>query len=135
MALDILTKGLSLDWTEDNQLYDHYKALRKRVELMMTGMALKKETQDFISHCIKAWFGMMGHARIEVVGLTVDNSNCTKCILDNLKGHCITKSTKILAATAYNQLEQGDLGLPEYIEKCKHVTAAYNFGAAYDKCL
>ena len=53
MTLDILMKGSSLDWTEDNQLYDPFKAWRKRVVMLMTAMAMKKEPQEFICHSIK----------------------------------------------------------------------------------
>ena len=100
----------------------------------MTSMRLKKESQEFICHCIKAWSGETDHAHI-AVGLTGDNATSTKCILDTSKGHCKPRSNEIVAATAYKQLVLGDLGLLEYIEKCKEVTAACTFGAPYDKCL
>ena len=116
MVLDILTKRPSLDWMEDNQIYDYFKAWRKRLEILMTSIALKKEPQEFICHCIKAWSGKTGHAHIEAVGHTSDNAINTKYILDPLKGHCKPRNNRIVAATAYKQLVQEDLGLPEYIE-------------------
>ena len=79
--------------------------------------------------------GEMAHAHIEAVGLTDDNANSTKDLTDILEGHCKPRSNEIVTAMAYRQLMQGDLGLPEYIEKCKEVTVACNFDAAYDKCL
>ena len=45
ITLYILMKGPSLDWTKDIQLYDHFKAWRKRVDMLMTGTALKKAPQ------------------------------------------------------------------------------------------
>ena len=57
MTLDILTKAPSLNWTEDNQLYDCFKTWRKRVEMLITGMALKKEPQEIMCYCIKTWSG------------------------------------------------------------------------------
>ena len=45
------------------------------------------------------------------------------------------RSNEFVATTAYKHLVQGDLGLPEYIEKCKEVTAVCNFEAAHNKCL
>ena len=45
------------------------------------------------------------------------------------------RSTYIVAGTAYKQPVQGDLDLPEYIEECKEITVACNFGGAYEKCL
>ena len=119
----------------DNQLYDHFKTWRKRAEMLMTGMALKKQPKEFICYYIKAWSGETGYAHIEAVGLLGDDANIKKCILNAIEGHCEPRSYEIVAATAYKQLLQGDLGLPEYIENCKEVTAACNFATAYDKCL
>ena len=78
MVLVFLMKGPSLDWTEDNQIYDCFKAWRKKVEMLMTDLALKKDLQEFICHCIKAWSGETGHTHIEVVGVTGDNATSTK---------------------------------------------------------
>ena len=103
--------------------------------MLMTGMALQNEPQDFICHCIKAWSGETSHVHIKAVDLTGDDVASTKCLLNTLDSHCKPTSNKIVAATAYKQLVQGDLGLPKYIEKCKEVTAACNFGTAYYKCL
>ena len=128
-------KGPCLDWTEDNQLYAYFKAWRERVEMLVTGMALKKEPQEFICHCIKAWSGKTHHTHIEVVCHTGDDATRTKCLLDTIKGHFKSRSNGIAAVRAYRQLVQGDLGLPEYIEKCKDVTAACYFCKVYDKCL
>ena len=135
MALDILMKGPSLDWTEDNQLYDCFKALLKRAEMPTTDMVLKKELQESICHCIWAWLGETGRTHIEASGLTCDDANSIQCTLDILKGHCKPKSNGIVTATAYKQPVQGDLDLPESIEKySKEVTEACNFSTAYDKC-
>ena len=76
-----------------------------------------------------------GHTHIEAVGLMGDDVNNMKCMLDALKGHYKLRSNEIVAATSYKQIIQADLGLPEYIEKCKEVTAACNFGTSYYKCL
>ena len=81
----------------------------------MTSMALLIEPQDIICHCTKAWSGDTGHTHIKAVELTGDDAASTKCLSDTLKGHCKPRSNEIVAATAYKV--QGDLGLPEYIEK------------------
>ena len=73
--------------------------------------------------------------RTEAVGLTVDEANSMKCILDALEGHYKPRSNEIVAAPAYKQLVQGNLGLPEYTEKCKELTAACKFNTASGKCL
>ena len=97
MALDILMKRPHLDWREDSQLYDCFKAWRKRVQMLMTGMSLKKEPQEIIFHCIKAWSGEAAHAHIETWGLTGDDATCTSCILDILEGHYKPRSNEIVA--------------------------------------
>ena len=84
---------------------------------------------------IKAWPEETGQTYIEFSGLTGYDATSTKCILDAPKGYCKPRSNEILAVTACTQLVQGDLGLPEYAEKYKEVTAACEFEAAYDKCL
>ena len=76
-----------------------------------------------------------GPHKIEAVGLTGDDACSTQCLLETLEVHCKPRNNIIVTAAAYNQLEQGDLGLLGYIEKCKDVTAAWHFGIAYDKCL
>ena len=37
--------------------------------MLSMGMAMKKDPQEFIHHCIKAWSGETGQAHIEAVGL------------------------------------------------------------------
>ena len=69
------------------------------------------------------------------MSITNDDATSTKCILDALEGHCKPISNEIVAAASYKQLVQGSLGLPEYIERCKDITAACNFEVAYGKYL
>ena len=56
-------------------------------------------------------------------------------ILDALEGHYKPRSNEIVAAAAYKQLLQGEICLPECIEKCKEVTAVCSFKVAQDKNL
>ena len=84
--------------------------------MVKTGMALKKEAQEFMCNCTRAWSGEISHTHIEAVGLTGDDANNMKCILDVLEVHCIPKSNEILAATAYKQPVQGNLDLAEYLK-------------------
>ena len=72
---------------------------------------------------------------IESVCLQDDDVNSINCILDALEDHWKPRSNEIVAATAFKQLVQGDLGLAEYIEKWKEIKAAWNFEATYYKCL
>ena len=85
IALDVLVKGSSLDWTEDNQLYNHIKAWRKRVDMLMTGMALKKELQELICQYIKAWLGEMGHTHIEAMGFKMMTLTAQEAYWTHLK--------------------------------------------------
>ena len=93
MAIDILTKVPSLDWTKDNKLHDHFNTWRKKVEMLITGMALKKKPQDFICHCIKAWSGETGHAHIKAEGITGHDVASTKCLLDT---HKVTANKEVI---------------------------------------
>ena len=86
--------------------------------MLTTGIALKKEPQEFICHCIKASSGETGQTHIESEGLTGDDATSTECIPDVLEGYYKPRSNEIVVAAAYKQL-QGDLGLPEYTKKCK----------------
>ena len=72
---------------------------------------------------------------LEVVGLTGDDANSTKYILDATKVHGKPRINEIVAEIAYKQLVQVDPGLPEYIKKYKEVTAVCNLSTAYDKYL
>ena len=94
--------------------------------MLMTSMVLKEEPQDFICHCIKALSGEIDHAHIKAAAadLTGDDVTSTKCLLNPQKGCCKLRSNERVAAIACKQPVQGDLGLLEYIEKCKEVTAA-----------
>ena len=58
----------------------------------------------------------MGHTNIESLGLTSDDA---ASINQN-------RSNEIVSGRAYMQLVHSDFGLPEYIEKCKKVTAVCN---------
>ena len=112
-ALDILMKEPSLNWMEDNQLYDYFKTWRKRIEMLTTGMHWRK-SQDFMCHCIKGWSEETGQTHNESAGFTDDDIISTKHIMDGLEDHCKPRSSVIVGSTAYKQLVQGDLGLLEY---------------------
>ena len=64
----------------------------------------------------------MGHANQEAAGFT-EAANSMKCILDALSGHCKPRSNETVAASAYKEQLQGDLGQSKYVQKCKAVTA------------
>ena len=49
MVLYILMKGPSLDWIEDTHLYDHIRAWRKRIEMLMTSMAEERAPRFHLS--------------------------------------------------------------------------------------
>ena len=59
-------------------MYDQFKALSKRVEILTTGMALNKEPQELICQCITALSGETGQTYIKSGGLTVDDATSTK---------------------------------------------------------
>ena len=63
-------KGQSLNWTKNNQWNECFKAWRKRVEMLKTGMALKKKPKELLSKCIKIRLGETGQVHLESVGFT-----------------------------------------------------------------
>ena len=87
--------------------------------MLTTRMVLKKEHEEFIYHCIKAWSGETGQTHIESAGVTDDDVTSTKHLLDTLEGYCKPRVNEIIVTTAYKQLVQGDLTftLPEYIRE------------------
>ena len=44
--------------------------------------------------------------------------------LEKLEEHCKPRGSKLVAATQYQVLTQGDMELPLYIEKCRQITDA-----------
>ena len=118
MALDILTKGPSLDLTEENQLYDHFKAWRKRVGMLTNCMAPEERTPRIPLLLHKGLVrGDRPCTHRSSGSHRLDDATSTKCILDIIKGPSKSRINEILAATAFKQLVQCDLGLQEYIEK------------------
>ena len=115
MALDVMTMWPSLNRSEDNQLHDCFKAWRKKVEILNPGLALNKEPQEFICHCIQAWPGEIGQKHIKSVGVTGDDSTSQKHIKDAFHGQKKPRSNEIAVAMTYEQLVQADPGLPKYI--------------------
>ena len=54
----------------------------------------------------------------------------------SLESHCKPRSNEIVAATAYRQLVQGDLGLPQYIKEMQRNHGSIQLlGIAYNECL
>ena len=133
MALAILMKGHSLNWTEDNQIHDNFKACRKRKEMLITDTEERAPRIHLSLHK-----GLVNGDRLGTHW--IGRSHRWLCYKHKMHPGCPWRSLQaqkqwIVAATVYKPLVQVDLGLPEYIEKCKEITAACNFEAAYDKCL
>ena len=66
------------------------------------------------------------------MGLKGNDATKEEPILDALEIHCKFRIKEIVAAIAYKQLVQDELGLPFYIKKCKEVRATYTFRAVSD---
>ncbi len=131
MALESVSKGPKLDSSEDNGLYDKFKKWKCKASFLADRMKLKKKSNDIIIHCVKAWHEETGMSHIDNARLSDEDSRKLNKVLESqCKLHI-----KIVAALEHKQLTQGDLTLPQYIEKCKLVTKACNFGEAEDKCL
>ncbi len=74
MALESMSEGPQLDWSEDNGLYDRFKKWKCEAAFLADGMKLKKESNDFIIHCMKAWSGEVGRSHIQNAGLNDEDS-------------------------------------------------------------
>ena len=102
--------------------------------MLTTGIATKEESQEFICHYIKA---LDRRDRPDTLNLWVSQVmilHAENISVDTLEGYCKPRSNDTEAETAYKQLVQSDLSLPQYTEKCKKITAACNFGAVNHKC-
>mgnify|MGYP000397500395 CR=1 FL=1 len=70
------------------------------------------------------WSGECGQNILDKATFSeVDLKNWEKH-LEKLEEHCQPKGSKLVAATQYKVLTQGDMELPEYIEKCRQITDA-----------
>ena len=111
MAMEVLTKGPILDWTSDGKLHERFLEWKKKVSVLCKGLRMTKADPEFICLCIYKWSGERGQN-------ILDKATFSEVDLNNWEKHCKPRGSKLVAATQYKVLTQGDMELPEYIKKC-----------------
>ena len=64
MAMSTLETGPKLDWTRDNQMYEHYRIWRKKVEFIFCSALADSTPKQLVSY-LKHWMGDQGIPLIE----------------------------------------------------------------------
>ena len=64
MAMSTLESGPQLDWTRDNQMYEHYRIWRKKVEFIFCSALADSTPKQLVSY-LKYWMGDQGIPLIE----------------------------------------------------------------------
>ena len=64
MAMSTLQSGPKLDWTRDNQMYEHYRIWRKKVEFIFCSALADSTPKQLVSY-LKYWMGDQGIPLIE----------------------------------------------------------------------
>ena len=64
MAMSTLETGPKLDWTRDNQMYEHYRIWRKKVEFIFCSALADSTPKQLVSY-LKYWMGDQGIPLIE----------------------------------------------------------------------
>ena len=64
MAMSTLQSGPKLDWTRDNQMYERYRILRKKVEFIFCSALADATPMQLVSY-LKYWMGDQGIPLIE----------------------------------------------------------------------
>ena len=64
MAMAMLETGPKLDWTRDNQMYEHYRIWKKKVEFIFCSALADSTPKQLVSY-LKYWMGDQGIPLIE----------------------------------------------------------------------
>ena len=64
MAMSTLESGPKLDWTRDNQMYEHYRIWKKKVEFIFCSALADSTPKQLVSY-LKYWMGDQGIPLIE----------------------------------------------------------------------
>ena len=122
-TVEVLAKGPILDWTNDGKL--HERSLEwKKVSILCRGLAMTKADPEFVCLCIYQWSGERGQNILDKVTISSDDRKKWEIHLGKVEEQCKPRGSKLVAATHYKVLTQGDMELPEYIEKCRQITDA-----------
>ena len=124
MAMEVLTKGPILDWKSDGKLHERFLEWKKKVSVLCKGLKMTKADPEFTCLCIYQWSGERGQNILDKATFVEADLKKWEKHLEKLEEHCKPRGSKLVAATQYKVLTQGDMELPEYIEKCRQITDA-----------
>ena len=85
---------------------------------------MTKADPEFTCLCIYQWSGERGQNILDKATFVEADLKKWEKHLEKLEEHCKPRGSKLVAATQYKVLTQGDMELPEYIEKCRQITDA-----------
>jgi len=85
---------------------------------------MTKADPEFTCLCIYQWSGERGQNILDKTTFAEADLKKWGKHLEKLEEHCKPKGSKLVAATQYKVLTQGDMELPEYIEKGRQITDA-----------
>ena len=122
--MEVLIKGPILDWTSDGKLHERFIEWKKKVCVLCKGLRMTKADPEFTCLCIYQWLGERGQNILDKATFSEADIKNWEKHLKKLEEHCKPRGSKLVAATQYKVLTQGDMELPEYIEKCRQITDA-----------
>ena len=117
MAMEVLTKGPILDWTSDGRLDERFLEWKKKVSVLCKGLKMTKTDPEFTCLSIYQTSGERGQIILDKATFAEDDLKKWGRELEKLEEHCKPRGSKLVAATQYKVLTQGDMELPEYIDK------------------
>ena len=85
---------------------------------------MTKADPEFTCLCIYQWSGERGQNILDKATFVEADLKKWEKHLQKLEEHCKPRGSKLVAATQCKVLMQGDMELPEYIEKCRQITDA-----------
>ena len=122
--MELLVKGPILDWTKDGKLHERFLEWKKKVSILCRGLVMTKADPEFVCLCIYQWSGERRQNILDKAEISSDDRKNWEIHLGKVEEQCKPRGSKLVAATQYKVLTEGDMILPEYIEKCRQITDA-----------
>ena len=85
---------------------------------------MTKADPEFVCLCIYQWSGERRQNILDNAKISSDDRKKWEIHLRQVEEQCKPRGSKLVAATQYQVLTEGDMILPEYIEKCRQITDA-----------
>lgn len=74
--------------------------------------------------CIYQWSGERGQSTLDKATFSAEDLKKWEKNLEKVEEQCKPRGSKLVATTQYKVLTQGDIELPQYIEKCRQISVA-----------